>query len=204
MTNIVQDRWKERRGLAADLAAVNEVPLEGERILELDTGKEKIGDGFTHYNDLPYASAGRIDVTGLADHDALLWDEASGLWRPAASGGGGSGGGSATALIAAIEADSPTHWWQMNETSGTTLADDAGSGGTDLVLQGSNNIVGYPMELVDGQNCFLAAPGVGNGAIVSGGDYPVGMPPPWNYDWSVCLLTRWNLAGATSTNSVCL
>lgn len=57
-------RFKIRGGLAAALASLNEVPLRREMIVELDnlftTGefKAKIGDGTTHYNDLPYLETG--------------------------------------------------------------------------------------------------------------------------------------------------
>lgn len=57
-------RFKVRGGLASALAALNEVPLRREMIVELDnlftTGefKAKIGDGTTHYNDLPYLETG--------------------------------------------------------------------------------------------------------------------------------------------------
>jgi len=64
MTVLLDDRFKLRRGTAADLADVNEVPLEGEIVYETDQGladgkyKVKIGDGVTHYNDLAYVSLG--------------------------------------------------------------------------------------------------------------------------------------------------
>lgn len=64
MTEILNDRFLLRGGLAAALAGLNEVPLRREMIIELDnlftTGafKAKIGDGTTHYNDLPYLQAG--------------------------------------------------------------------------------------------------------------------------------------------------
>jgi hypothetical protein len=64
MTVILDDRFKLRRGTAANLATVNEVPLEGEIVYETDQGltdgkyKIKIGDGITHYNDLAYVSLG--------------------------------------------------------------------------------------------------------------------------------------------------
>jgi len=45
-----------RRGTAADLHAVNPVLLRGEPIHEIDTGKFKLGDGVTAWNDLPYAN----------------------------------------------------------------------------------------------------------------------------------------------------
>ncbi len=43
-----------RRGTASELAAVNEVPLEGELVVETDTGKVKAGDGVKKYNSLEY------------------------------------------------------------------------------------------------------------------------------------------------------
>lgn len=56
----IQDRFRLRRGTAANLAAVNEVPLDSEIVIESDTGtadgarKFKIGDGVTPWNALPY------------------------------------------------------------------------------------------------------------------------------------------------------
>lgn len=65
---ITYDRFVMRRGLAADLASVNEVPLQGEWILTLDAADDahrlKIGDGTAHYNDLPYLSVGSGDTSG--------------------------------------------------------------------------------------------------------------------------------------------
>lgn len=60
----IQDRFRIRRGTAAALAAVNEVPLADEIVYESDQGtadgkyKIKIGDGVRHYNDLPYLALG--------------------------------------------------------------------------------------------------------------------------------------------------
>jgi len=39
---------------AANLAASNPIPAVARRVRETDTGREKTGDGTTHYNDLPY------------------------------------------------------------------------------------------------------------------------------------------------------
>lgn len=41
MTQIIKVRWQARRDTAANLATVNEVPLDGEIILETDTGMGK-------------------------------------------------------------------------------------------------------------------------------------------------------------------
>ncbi|NIH98883.1 hypothetical protein [Mycolicibacterium fluoranthenivorans] len=54
---------------AAALATENDIPLQGERVRETDTGREKTGDGETHYNDLDYdddpAKLDGVTETGL-------------------------------------------------------------------------------------------------------------------------------------------
>lgn len=57
-TETINYRFKVRGGTAAALASVNEVPLRRELCIELDTGKMKVGDGTTAWNDLPYISGG--------------------------------------------------------------------------------------------------------------------------------------------------
>jgi hypothetical protein len=53
-------RREERGGTAAALMALNEIPLRNEIVIEADSvpPKMKVGDGVTHYNDLPYLSSG--------------------------------------------------------------------------------------------------------------------------------------------------
>ena len=83
MTQIIQVRWQKRRYATAAIAAsVNEVLLEGETARELDTGREKTGDGSTHYNDLPYSNAGPSQLTDLADGNAMVWNESLGMFVP--------------------------------------------------------------------------------------------------------------------------
>lgn len=53
------------QGTLAALTAENPIPAQGETIVELSTtvgvsSKEKIGDGITRYNDLPYSSGGYV------------------------------------------------------------------------------------------------------------------------------------------------
>ena len=57
---------QHRRGLASQWTSVNPVLAQGEPGYEYDTGKFKIGDGFTHWNSLPYSSGiqGPIGLTG--------------------------------------------------------------------------------------------------------------------------------------------
>lgn len=51
-------RFTARGGLAADVIALNEIPLRRELIVELDTQKFKVGDGVTAYVALPYWGGG--------------------------------------------------------------------------------------------------------------------------------------------------
>ena len=47
-------RFKNRRGLQAELEAKDEVLLEGEICFEIDTNKIKIGNGINSWTNLPY------------------------------------------------------------------------------------------------------------------------------------------------------
>lgn len=58
---------KLRRGTAAQWSAANPTLASGEPGYELDTGKEKRGDGVTPWATLPYFSSGASDFTGSAD-----------------------------------------------------------------------------------------------------------------------------------------
>ena len=44
-----------RRGTSADWSSVNPVIAQGEFVIELDTGRFKIGNGLARWNELPYA-----------------------------------------------------------------------------------------------------------------------------------------------------
>jgi len=50
---------------AANLAASNPIPAVARRVRETDTGREKTGDGTTHYNDLPYDPSYRKVIAGI-------------------------------------------------------------------------------------------------------------------------------------------
>lgn len=62
MADVIKYRFVLRRGLAADWTAKNEVLLQGEFGLELDTGKKKVGDGVTPWNGLPYDGGGTLST----------------------------------------------------------------------------------------------------------------------------------------------
>jgi hypothetical protein len=59
-------RFLVRGGTAAALAALNEIPLARELVVETDTGKAKLGDGVTSYNGLDYFSGGSGIITVTA------------------------------------------------------------------------------------------------------------------------------------------
>lgn len=71
---VIYYRFLCRGGMAADLAAVNEIPLAREIVVEVDTGRMKLGDGVKRYNQLLYFGGGgvisvnaRTGVVTLAD-----------------------------------------------------------------------------------------------------------------------------------------
>lgn len=72
-TQVINYRFRVRGGVSTALAALNEVPLEREFVLETDTGQFKFGDGATSYNDLPYAggAGGASSAGDLAFDDAV-------------------------------------------------------------------------------------------------------------------------------------
>ena len=57
MAQVIKTTFKFRRNLASYWAEKNPVLAEGEPCFELDTGKLKIGNGTTAYNDLSYINS---------------------------------------------------------------------------------------------------------------------------------------------------
>lgn len=58
-----------RRDTAANWTTNNPTPVSGEPCFETDTGKFKIGDGVTTYNDLPYQGGGGSTPTNMVTTD---------------------------------------------------------------------------------------------------------------------------------------
>lgn len=89
MTDVIDYRFRMRRGFATTWASQNGILLEAEIGLEKDTGRFKIGDGVTRWNSLPYNVSGTVhDFDGIANGDVLTWDATNERWKPAAPGGG--------------------------------------------------------------------------------------------------------------------
>lgn len=79
---------EQRIDSAYTLAGVNPIPHKGEAVHEEDTGKWKLGDGVTAYNDLPYK--GGVDMvagkTGEVDLEVADVDGAAPLADPVFTG----------------------------------------------------------------------------------------------------------------------
>lgn len=80
---VIHYRFRLRRALAATWVALNDILLDGEFGLEKDTGRLKIGDAVTPWNDLAYverglelAMLGDVDAAGKADRKAVVWSDA--------------------------------------------------------------------------------------------------------------------------------
>ena len=62
MAQVIRTTFKFRRNLASYWKKKNPVLAEGEPCFELDTGKLKIGNGTTAYNDLSYINSGSVQI----------------------------------------------------------------------------------------------------------------------------------------------
>lgn len=73
MADVIEYRFRLRRGLATTWTALNDVLLAGELGLEIDTGRVKIGDGTTGWNALPYSfeTGGAASVQAVASTSTL-------------------------------------------------------------------------------------------------------------------------------------
>ena len=64
MATEILTTFQFKRGTAQRWIEVNPILKQGEPGFEYDTGKLKIGDGFTPWLALPYINSGDIDVSG--------------------------------------------------------------------------------------------------------------------------------------------
>jgi hypothetical protein len=58
---------KVKRGLAASWTQINPVLAQGEVGAEIDTGQLKVGDGVSHWNNLPYSGSGSLLLQAHVD-----------------------------------------------------------------------------------------------------------------------------------------
>lgn len=75
-------RFKVLGNTAANLAADPGIPKERELVVEIDTGRMKLGDGSTGYAMLPYMGWGNVDFTGLADKKLMAWNASGSKFIP--------------------------------------------------------------------------------------------------------------------------
>ena len=68
---IIKTTFQLKRGTAARWKELNPVLRQGEPGFEFDTGKLKIGDGLTTYNDLRYQTSKDYIVRLIRDSDFL-------------------------------------------------------------------------------------------------------------------------------------
>lgn len=61
-------RIQHRRGTSAEWIDANPILTSGEPAYETDTGKQKIGDGSTRWNDLAYFAGDSAGSTDLQTH----------------------------------------------------------------------------------------------------------------------------------------
>ena len=66
MANVINTTFQFKRGLASAWVKVNPTLAAGEPGYELDTGKLKIGDGSTAWNDLSYLSDATVSEEWVA------------------------------------------------------------------------------------------------------------------------------------------
>lgn len=62
-------KLQQRHGTAASWTSANPILKLGEAGWESDTGQGKIGDGVSHWNNLPYVGTGGGGGSGLTDLD---------------------------------------------------------------------------------------------------------------------------------------
>lgn len=158
---VVYDRMQQRRGTAADLAAVNEVLRSGELCIESDTGRMKIGDGSTAWNDLDYfdaskvpylPSSGGLEAATVQDAidelesekiddapiDGSTYARKDGAWVGLSGGGGGSTDPSVALVDPLYDflAKPPTGVLEQTGASYPWVAGAIGSGGSIASISG--------------------------------------------------------------------
>jgi hypothetical protein len=79
---VIPYRFKVLGNTAANLAADTGIAKERELVVEIDTGRMKLGDGSTGYTTLPYVGWGHADFTNLADKKLMSWNASGSKFVP--------------------------------------------------------------------------------------------------------------------------
>lgn len=162
MPEVLKLRFRLRRRDATEWIAINEVLLDSEMGLERDTGKVKIGDGVTPWNDLPYrlgGGGGGGASFQLPASEVLAAGEFVNIWND---------GGTAKVRKAAAESGKDAHGFVSSHVA-------AGATATVNISGNNENLAG----MTPGATQYLSAtagqrtetPGTGAGILVQ----PLGM-----------------------------
>ncbi len=190
MTQIIQERWQVRRYVTAAVAAsVNEVLLQGELGLELDTGLGKFGDGSSHYNDLLYSFLGKVNLVGIADGDSIVWDAAAGAWKTAAIGGGG---GLSAYSYSAPSFSSVSSLLHFEGTNGSTVITDQVAG--NVWTAHSDAAISTAWSAIGSSSLLVPANANSSISMPTNAGFDVGAG-----DWSIEF--RYNYLGSPSTSA---
>lgn len=81
MATVINTTFKVKRGTAARWAEVNPVLEQGEPGFVYDLNKLKIGDGVTHWNNLPYIEGKAEVVSFNSSADFPLIGDASAIYK---------------------------------------------------------------------------------------------------------------------------
>lgn len=211
MPDTINYRFVMRRALAATWTSLNEILKEGEYGYERDTGKVKIGDGTTEWNDLDYFAG----APGLTISDTAPTSPASGeewvyavdgtryTWYvdptddPSAGEGQWVEWGSDTPAYAVPEptisgdlateimADSPRAYYKMNEAAGATTVVDYSGNGYDCPVPASNWTPGFaPLIPTDPTTLYARA------FTFLTASHKLGLTVPVNYDFTICFVVQ--------------
>jgi len=139
--NVELLRYLVRGGTAANLAAVNEIPLVRELVIERDTLRMKLGDGVTSYNALQYfdrtlllngdaGAVGQVPISA-GPGEPTVWGPPGAAVRASITIGDGDStlATGRTALLLAIECTEPARI-RLYGTAAARSADAARSAGT--------------------------------------------------------------------------
>ncbi len=193
MAEVISYRFLVRGGAEAAVAALNEVPLRRELVIETDTLKMKLGDGVTRYNDLPYFSGGSTIITVSAaptagegqDGDYAIWPsstapmlygpKAAGAWPagvPLKGANGASGSAWLRGTAAPVNSLGANGDYYLRTTTNDVYAKAAGAWSVVGNLQGSP---GAPGEKGDAgvpgpsSHCFPTASFSGGAGVIEVG-----------------------------------
>lgn len=153
-------RFLLRRGTASRLASVNEVPLEGEMVLEKDTRRFKFGDGTTAWNALPYVVP--ILISAFTNDAGYLTSVNNGNWSGAdleiVNGGTGASSAGAARTNLGLEIGSDVQAYSANLTTWAGVTPASGVAAFLATPSSANLAAAITDETGTGKVVFSTAP----------------------------------------------